>query len=158
MSRSSWLLTLLLLAAPHAAFYATHRVRHHASTSNLLVRGMFSGIVEDMGTVEEINFTKQLKLWDGSVGEGCILSIKSPVAVQDAYIGCSIAVNGVCLTATSYDATTVRHLFSVLQFHALYFSSSFFCFSSLWGSRRRRCGGPTWACSSPAAASIWNVP
>lgn len=44
-----------------------------------------------------------MTLWDGSVGIGTELTIRSPVAVSDAVIGCSIAVNGVCLTATSFD-------------------------------------------------------
>jgi riboflavin synthase alpha subunit len=37
------------------------------------------------------------------------LSVKTDVAMGDAYVGCSIAVNGVCLTATSIDpANKVR--------------------------------------------------
>lgn len=48
-----------------------------------------------------------LKLWDGSVGEGWVLTVKplEGLAVKGAYIGCSIAVNGVCLTATEFDDT-----------------------------------------------------
>ena len=69
---------------------------------------MFSGIVEEMGTVEDINFTTKMKMWDGTIGEGVELTIRATVAVEEAYIGCSIAVNGVCLTATAYDVTKVR--------------------------------------------------
>jgi riboflavin synthase len=43
-------------------------------------------------------------LWDGSTGEGWKLTVKAKLALVDAYIGCSIAVNGVCLTVTAFDA------------------------------------------------------
>jgi riboflavin synthase len=62
---------------------------------------MFSGIVEEMGTVEALVTNPTVKLWDGSVGEGVELTVSGVKAVQEAYIGCSIAVNGVCLTATA---------------------------------------------------------
>jgi hypothetical protein len=31
---------------------------------------MFSGIVEEMGIVESIEYTQQLPMWDGSVSDG----------------------------------------------------------------------------------------
>ena len=37
-------------------------------------------------------------LWDGH-DEGTELIVDGPVASDGAYVGCSIAVNGVCLTA-----------------------------------------------------------
>ena len=64
---------------------------------------MFSGIVEEMGTVDGLVVNKQLPLWDGSVGEGVELTVSATKALEEAYIGCSIAVNGVCLTATKLD-------------------------------------------------------
>eukprot|EP01031_Cornospumella_fuschlensis_P027186 gene27186-32848_t len=64
---------------------------------------MFSGIVEDIGTVVDLNLSKEMRLWDGSIGEGVELTVSSPIAVCDATIGCSIAVNGVCLTAITFD-------------------------------------------------------
>lgn len=45
--------------------------------------------------------------WDGSIAEGVELSVNSPKALEDAYIGCSIAVNGVCLTATALSDSKV---------------------------------------------------
>ena len=69
---------------------------------------MFSGIVEDMGTVDELVPDQKMTLWDGSTGVGTQLTIVSPIAMEDAYIGCSIAVNGVCLTATSIDNQTAK--------------------------------------------------
>jgi riboflavin synthase len=53
-----------------------------------------------MGTVEALNVNSKMVQWDGSVGEGVELTVKAGVALDEAYIGCSIAVNGVCLTAT----------------------------------------------------------
>ncbi|RYY83583.1 hypothetical protein EON63_10935 [archaeon] len=44
-----------------------------------------------------------MRLWDGSLGEGVELTVASTLAVSDASIGCSIAVNGVCLTAITFD-------------------------------------------------------
>merc|ERR1719321_1387671 len=57
-----------------------------------------------MGTVLNIDRKKDLVMWDGSKSEGFVLRIKCKVALEDAYIGCSIAVNGTCLTATKLDA------------------------------------------------------
>jgi riboflavin synthase len=56
---------------------------------------MFTGIVEEMGTVRYL----------GPAGErdGIDLLIRCVVARQNAVIGDSIAVNGVCLTATALD-------------------------------------------------------
>ena len=59
--------------------------------------------MKDVGTVINFNACKEIVMWDGSVGEGVELTVKSPLAVSDAQIGCSIAVNGVCLTATTLD-------------------------------------------------------
>jgi len=66
-------------------------------------KNMFSGIVEEMGVVKSIESSVQVKMWDGSVSEGAILSVVSDIAMKDAYIGCSISINGVCLTATELD-------------------------------------------------------
>ena len=56
---------------------------------------MFTGIVEEMGAVRYL----------GPAGErdGIDLVIRSAVARQNAVIGDSIAVNGVCLTVTAQD-------------------------------------------------------
>merc|ERR1711948_213650 len=65
---------------------------------------VFTGIVEEMGTVAAIDQKADLEMWDGSKSEGFVLRIKCKVALEGAYIGCSIAVNGTCLTATALDA------------------------------------------------------
>jgi riboflavin synthase len=51
---------------------------------------MFTGIVEDLGEVEAI----------GHEGDFARIHIRSAAVTQDARIGDSIAVNGVCLTVT----------------------------------------------------------
>lgn len=56
---------------------------------------MFTGIVEELGTLESIE--------RGS--DSAVLRIRGPLVVSDAVHGASIAVNGVCLTVTEHDAT-----------------------------------------------------
>ncbi|WP_226344852.1 riboflavin synthase [Agilicoccus flavus] len=55
---------------------------------------MFTGIVEELGRVEAID--------PGT--DSAVLRVRGPLAVSDAAIGSSIAVNGVCLTVTGADA------------------------------------------------------
>ena len=57
---------------------------------------MFTGIVEEIGTIVNIKH--------GSKSE--ILTIKGPVVTSDSKLGDSIAVNGVCLTATTISGDT----------------------------------------------------
>ena len=97
------MLRALLILSSAAGF-----VQQPSSRSLLTPRLMFSGIIEDMGTVEELVQDQKMTLWDGSTGVGTQLTIVSQVAVEDAYVGCSIAVNGVCLTATSIDSQSAR--------------------------------------------------
>lgn len=65
---------------------------------------VFTGIVEEMGEVVSVERKADLEMWDGSKSEGFVLKIKCKVALQGAYIGCSIAVNGTCLTVTQFDS------------------------------------------------------
>jgi riboflavin synthase len=93
------LLSSLTVAAN--AFVSTCTAPTFASTSSKLCqRFMFTGIVEEMGTVIALEHRSDMPLWDGSVGHGTELTVHGKVALQDAYLGCSISVNGVCLTAT----------------------------------------------------------
>jgi riboflavin synthase len=62
---------------------------------------MFSGIIEEMGEVVDLSSRQDMPMWDGTTGEGVELTVVADTVLQEAYIGCSIAVNGVCLTATS---------------------------------------------------------
>lgn len=65
--------------------------------------GMFTGIVEEMGEVISLETKDDMTLWDGSKGSGTEMVIKGDVVMDGAYLGCSISVNGVCLTATELD-------------------------------------------------------
>jgi hypothetical protein len=66
-------------------------------------KAMFTGIVEEMGSV--------LNLEKDESGGGVTLKISCKVVLEGAYLGCSIAVNGVCLTVTEFDERqfTVSH-------------------------------------------------
>lgn len=64
---------------------------------------MFSGIVEEMGLVSSLVKNDAVKLWDGTMGEGVELTVKAKKVLEGATDGCSISVNGVCLTVTEFD-------------------------------------------------------
>ena len=57
---------------------------------------MFTGIIEEIGSIKNIAH--------GSKSE--VLTIRGPLVTSDAQVGDSIAVNGVCLTATSITGDT----------------------------------------------------
>lgn len=63
---------------------------------------MFTGIIEEMGRVVSLTLSPNVTLWDGSVAAGYILVVSCQVCLEGAYIGCSIAVNGTCLTVTEF--------------------------------------------------------
>lgn len=67
---------------------------------------MFTGIIEEMGRVVSLVKASDILLWNGERGEGWVLTIAAKVVLQGAYLGCSIAVNGTCLTVTSFDGET----------------------------------------------------
>jgi riboflavin synthase len=72
---------------------------------------MFTGIVEEMGTVVRLEERDDMTLWDGTRGKGTELTVRGGVVLDGAYLGCSICVSGVCLTATQID--TVQRTFTV---------------------------------------------
>ena len=53
---------------------------------------MFTGIIEEVGKIAQIN--KQ--------GEFAVVTINASKVLSDVHLGDSIAVNGVCLTVTSF--------------------------------------------------------
>ena len=57
---------------------------------------MFTGLVEEVGKLKYIK----------SQGEALLLTISASKILHDVQIGDSIAVNGVCLTVTSYDSVS----------------------------------------------------
>mmetsp|Transcript_36106 Transcript_36106/g.100869 ORF Transcript_36106/g.100869 Transcript_36106/m.100869 type:complete len:278 (-) Transcript_36106:288-1121(-) len=64
---------------------------------------MFTGIVEEMGAVVSLEERDDMTLWDGNKGKGTELVVQGDVVMEGAYLGCSICVSGVCLTATELD-------------------------------------------------------
>ena len=48
---------------------------------------MFTGIVEEMGTVVSMEERDDMTLWDGTKGKGTELVVKGKVVLQDAYLG-----------------------------------------------------------------------
>lgn len=70
---------------------------------------VFTGIVEELGIVVSNRISDSVRLWDGSVGQGWLLTVQARLALEGAYEGCSIAVNGTCLTVTEFseDSFTV---------------------------------------------------
>lgn len=74
---------------------------------------MFTGIVEEMGTVVNFEQRDDMTMWDGTTGSGTELTVQGDVIMQDAYLGCSICVSGVCLTATDIDETHRRVKFGL---------------------------------------------
>ena len=68
---------------------------------------MFTGIVEEMGEVVSLTRSETVKQWDGSVSEGWVLVVRGRVVLEGAYEGCSIAVNGTCLTVVEFDPSAL---------------------------------------------------
>ncbi|KAH9313484.1 hypothetical protein KI387_022111 [Taxus chinensis] len=65
-----------------------------------VIRGMFTGIIEEMGKVKEIGTVDKV---------GVEMTIEANVVVEDVKLGDSIAVNGTCLTVTRFNS----HSFTV---------------------------------------------
>lgn len=57
---------------------------------------MFTGLIEEIGTMKSIS----------RKGEAMVLSVSASKIMDGMKLGDSIAVNGVCLTATSFDASS----------------------------------------------------
>ena len=86
------------------SYYSSLSTSPSSSSSQLF---MFTGIIEEMGHVISLEERNDVELWDGSQGAGTVLTIQagSNLTLQGAYLGCSIAVSGVCLTATALDVS-----------------------------------------------------
>ena len=51
------------------------------------VVNMFTGIVEEMGTVVSLEERDDMTLWDGSKGKGTELTVQGKTVLEDAYLG-----------------------------------------------------------------------
>lgn len=58
-----------------------------ATTTANTALGMFTGIVEEMGTVVDIRDRNDMTLWDGSIGMGTELTVRGDVVMDGAYLG-----------------------------------------------------------------------
>ena len=69
---------------------------------------VFSGIVQAIGSVKSMTKKSNIKLWDGSIGVGYELEVRCLDFFGDerTYEGCSVAVNGTCLTVMTYTKDT----------------------------------------------------
>ncbi len=90
--------TTALVGARKAAANQTPRLRSERPPEMV-----FSGIVEEMGSVASLRENAQMTMWDGSTSQGYELTVGASEVLGGAYLGCSIAVNGVCLTVTEFD-------------------------------------------------------
>jgi len=98
------MITILIFAVlilPGDAFLSTTVPGVTTKAAKLDPLNMFTGIIEEMGEVVSLVEREDMPLWDGTEGKGTELTVKAKIALEDAYLGCSISVNGVCLTATS---------------------------------------------------------
>lgn len=56
---------------------------------------MFTGIIEEIGTIEDVRQT----------GDAMVMKINAKTILTDVHLGDSISVNGVCLTVTGFTST-----------------------------------------------------
>jgi hypothetical protein len=97
LRQSTAFVTRLPRAGPNQGReFLLNRVQRVKPQSLLNLKAMFTGIVEEMGTVSSL-------VEDPKTGGGVTLQIAGKTVLEGAYEGCSIAVNGVCLTVTGFD-------------------------------------------------------
>ncbi|KAF8819318.1 putative Riboflavin synthase [Cardiosporidium cionae] len=68
-------------------------------------KAMFTGIVEEIGRIQSIERDILISTWDGSEALGYRIYVSCKECLDGAYIGCSISVNGVCLTVVNLNET-----------------------------------------------------
>ncbi|KAI9905294.1 hypothetical protein PsorP6_013524 [Peronosclerospora sorghi] len=100
LGSSLWVLHALRFANPRGVMGAAVATAAAKYTKS---RVMFTGIIEEIGTVVAVQKRETLLLWTGERRAGVELVVQAHVALQGASVGCSIAVNGTCLTATSIE-------------------------------------------------------
>jgi hypothetical protein len=59
----------------------------HSSPARSTALNMFTGIVEELGTVLGLETRSDMELWDGSSGKGYELEVKSTKMLEGAYLG-----------------------------------------------------------------------
>ena len=62
-------------------------IRHRQHDVSSSRRQMFTGIVEEMGTIVSLEKRDDMTLWDGSTGKGTELIVQGNVVMEGAYLG-----------------------------------------------------------------------
>jgi hypothetical protein len=81
------LLSFLLVVACDGFLPSFYTERTTTTTSRVTQRQMFTGIVEEMGTVVSLEERDDMPMWDGTKGKGTELVVKGNVVMDDAYLG-----------------------------------------------------------------------
>ena len=108
----AFLFLILCITATGLVVRSFNRVKSFSLIESLAL-SMFSGIVEEIGTIDDVNKSANVQMWDGTVSEGFIIRVSGKATLTDAYIGCSIALNGVCLTVTELDNDNSKFSFGI---------------------------------------------
>ena len=58
-----------------------------SSSSSTTALDMFTGIIEEMGSVVSLEERDDLVMWDGTTGKGTELTVKGDVVMEGAYLG-----------------------------------------------------------------------
>ncbi|XP_057801975.1 riboflavin synthase-like [Salvia miltiorrhiza] len=93
---------LALKPPPLSSIFIKPSKPHHSKSVNTNVKSLFTGIVEEMGTIKHLGFDQP---------DSFTMKIQAKTVLEGVHLGDSIAVNGTCLTVTEYD--TVLGEFSV---------------------------------------------
>jgi len=119
MSKSNSLLIFLLVLTRFLSISQSFQfgfLKHPRRTMrsiDIISTFMFSGIIEEIGTINRVNAETNIELWDGSMSEGVIFNVVANETLQNSYIGCSISLNGVCLTVIEIDSQLSTYSFGV---------------------------------------------
>eukprot|EP00980_Cylindrotheca_fusiformis_P014128 scaffold3716_cov69-Cylindrotheca_fusiformis.AAC.13 len=91
LMRPSLLLLLLLLLRRDSfchGFLVPQTTKTTTTTTTSTSRRMFTGIVEEMGSVVSLSERDDMPLWDGSKGSGTELVVQAgDVVMEGAYLG-----------------------------------------------------------------------
>lgn len=78
---------LLLSSVQFVHAFAPISIQKNAIQSSSTSQNMFTGIVEEMGEVVNLEQRDDMALWDGSIGSGTELTVKGDVVMDGAYLG-----------------------------------------------------------------------
>ncbi|XP_042014012.1 riboflavin synthase-like [Salvia splendens] len=93
---------LALKQPPLSSIFTKPSKPHQPKLANTTVKSLFTGIVEEMGTIKHLGFDQP---------DSFTMKIQAKTVLEGVHLGDSIAVNGTCLTVTEFD--TVSSEFSV---------------------------------------------